>query len=47
MNFTLRVYLPTLDVLLQVRHDINTEICSVFQKAGIEMPFPQAEILVR
>jgi potassium-dependent mechanosensitive channel len=47
MNFTLRVYLPSLDVLLQTRHDLHTGICATFQKAGIEIPFPQSEIRIR
>jgi potassium efflux system protein len=47
INFTLRVYLTSLDVLLQVRHDLHTAIIAAFHDAGLEIPFPQRDLRLR
>lgn len=47
LNFTLRVYLPSLDVLLATRHEIHSGINAAFKKAGIEVAFPQRDIHIR
>ncbi|MEO1618174.1 MAG: mechanosensitive ion channel domain-containing protein [Planctomycetota bacterium] len=44
LNFMIRFYLPTLDKRLEVTHQINTEIAKEFEKAGIEIPFPQRDV---
>jgi potassium efflux system protein len=47
LNFTLRVYLPSLDVLLATRHELHSGIKAAFMKAGIEVAFPQRDIHIR
>jgi potassium-dependent mechanosensitive channel len=47
LDFDLRVSIPNLDVLMKVRHEINTAIDQAFRKAGIEIPFPQQDVHVR
>ncbi|MBS0204093.1 MAG: mechanosensitive ion channel [Planctomycetes bacterium] len=47
LNFTLRVYLPSLDVFLSTRHEIHSGINAAFQKAGIEIAFPQRDLHIR
>lgn len=47
LNFSLRVYLPSLDCLLQTRHELNTAIDQAFRKADIEIAFPQRDLRIR
>lgn len=47
LNFELRVYVASIDNLLQVRHEMHRAIDSAFRKAGIEIAFPQRDIHVR
>lgn len=47
LNFVLRVYMATRDVYLELRHTLLTDIASEFQKANIEIAFPQRDIHVR
>ena len=47
MRFVLRVYLPTRSVYLQLRHELMTRIVAQFQKAGIEIAFPQCDVRVQ
>lgn len=47
MRFVLRVYLPTRSVFLQLRHELMTQIVARFQKAGIEIAFPQCDVRVQ
>lgn len=47
LNFTLRVYLPSLDVFLQTRHELLTGIHAAFKKAGVELAFPTRDIHIR
>lgn len=47
LNFTLRVFLPALDKLLTVRHELLTAIDERFRSAGIEIAFPQRDVHVR
>lgn len=47
MQYVLRVYMPTRDVYLDLRHGLLTQIAARFQREGIEFAFPQREIHVR
>jgi potassium efflux system protein len=47
LDFVLRVYMPSRDVFLQLRHELLTEISRQFAQAGIEIAFPQRDIHVR
>lgn len=47
LNFTLRVYIPNVDVILKVRDELNTAIDAAFREAGIEIAFPQQDIYIR
>ena len=44
LNFSLRVFLPTLENRLTVTHDLHTAIHLELQKAGIAIPFPQRDL---
>jgi len=47
LEFSLRVYIGTLDHLLTVRHEINQRINEAFTKAGISMAYPQRDLHIR
>lgn len=47
LNFILRVYMVSLDVYIQVRHSLHTEISKEFEQMGIEIAFPQRDIHIR
>lgn len=47
LNFVLRCYLPNLENLLTVTHQINSAILHEFRKANIEIPFPQRDLNIR
>jgi potassium efflux system protein len=47
LNFVLRVYMPTRNVYLQLRHELMTQIASKFHEADIEIAFPQREVRIR
>jgi potassium-dependent mechanosensitive channel len=47
LDFTLRVYLPSMDVFLGLRHDLNAGIAEAFREAGIEIAFPQRDLHIR
>ena len=42
-----RIFLANLELRLQTRHEILTEISRSFAQAGIEIPFPQRDLHVR
>ncbi len=44
LNFSLRVFLSTLENRLTVTHDLHTAIHLELQKAGISIPFPQRDL---
>ncbi len=44
LNISLRCYLPNMDKRLTVKNDLHTAIHSRFNKAGIEIAFPQRDI---
>lgn len=47
LNFELRVFIPHLDHLLNVRHQTNLAIERTFREAGIEIAFPQRGLHIR
>lgn len=47
LNFELRVYIPHPDLLLETRHQLHMAINSRFQRAGIEIAYPQRDIHIR
>ncbi len=47
LDFELRAFLTSPDVLVQSRHQILTTIDRRFRAAGIEIPFPQRDLHVR
>ncbi|MHC5108739.1 MAG: mechanosensitive ion channel domain-containing protein [Planctomycetota bacterium] len=47
LNFELRVFVPSVDYLLKVRHALNKAIDSEFRLAGIEIAFPQRDLHIR
>ncbi|WP_339729468.1 mechanosensitive ion channel domain-containing protein [uncultured Gimesia sp.] len=44
LNLTLRAYLPNLENRLKVIHELHTTIHEEFNKAGIEIAFPQRDV---
>jgi len=47
LNFTLRVYLPSLEYMLQARHELHTAVDRAFREANIEIAFPQRDLHIR
>lgn len=47
LQFELRVYIPTMDCLVDVRHQIHCAIDEEFRKEGIEIAFPQQDLHIR
>lgn len=47
MNFELRAIVRDVNSVLGIRSDMNYEIVSRFEKAGIEIPFVQREITIK
>jgi potassium efflux system protein len=47
LDFELRVFLPTIEALLPVRHALNKAIIAAFRDADIEIAFPQRDLHLR
>jgi potassium efflux system protein len=47
LNFELRVYIPHIDVMFSVRHELHRAITKTFREAGIEIAFPQRDLHIR
>ena len=47
LDFELRVFIPSIDYLLQVKSDLNYKIDQAFRKAGVEIAFPQRDLHIR
>jgi potassium efflux system protein len=47
LDFELRVFLPHIDHLLSVRHDLHMSITEAFRRDGIEIAFPQRDLNIR
>jgi potassium efflux system protein len=47
LNFTMRVFLSSMDHRLSVIHDLHTAIHNALDEAGISIPFPQRDLHLR
>jgi potassium efflux system protein len=47
LNFEVRVFIPHIDYLLAVRHELHMTIMKRFREANIEIAFPQRDLHVR
>ena len=47
LNYELRVFIASVDHLLQARHQLNKAIDREFRQAGLEIAFPQRDIHIR
>lgn len=47
LNLELRVFIPSPDYFLDVRHDLLVAIDQAFKEAGIEIAFPQRDLHIR
>lgn len=47
LQFELRVYIPSMDCLVDVKHQINCAIDEEFRREGIEIAFPQRDLHIR
>ncbi|MEJ5260127.1 MAG: mechanosensitive ion channel domain-containing protein [Anaerohalosphaeraceae bacterium] len=47
LQFELRVFIPSMDCLVDVKHQINCAIDREFRKEGIEIAFPQRDLHIR
>ncbi|MEZ6241717.1 MAG: mechanosensitive ion channel [Phycisphaerales bacterium] len=47
LDFELRVYIPSIEYMLPVRHDLHQQIFKTFRAEGIEIAFPQRDLHIR
>ncbi len=47
LDLELRVFIPKRDVYLEAVNDLNAEIAREFERAGIEIAFPQRDLRIR
>ncbi|RPI62534.1 MAG: mechanosensitive ion channel protein MscS, partial [Planctomycetaceae bacterium] len=47
LNFNVRMFLPSVDNMLNVKNAVCTAIDETFKQEGIEIPFPQRDIHIR
>ena len=47
LNFELRCFLPHIDHMISVRHDLHMRITKRFRQEGIEIAFPQRDLHIR
>lgn len=47
LDFELRVFIPSVEQILVVRHDLHMRITEAFREAGIEIAYPQRDLHVR
>ncbi len=47
LNFELRVFVPSVETYIRVRHELHMAIDKAFREAGIEIAFPQRDVHVR
>ena len=47
LNFMLRVFVPNLEHLGEIRHSLHSEINAALRKANIEIAFPQRDVHIR
>jgi potassium efflux system protein len=47
LDFQLRVFIPHIEHLITVRHDMHMRITEAFREAGIEIAFPQRDLHIK
>lgn len=47
LDYELRVFIPSIDHYVSIRHELHTTVIKEFRKAGIEIAFPQRDLHVR
>ena len=47
LDFEVRVFSPSIDYFLELKHDLHMNIDKAFREAGIEIAFPQHDIHIR
>jgi potassium efflux system protein len=47
LDFELRIFIPHIDHLITVRHDMHMRVTEEFRKANIEIAFPQRDLHIR
>lgn len=47
LDFELRVFIPSIEHLIPVRHDLHMRIIEAFRAAGLEIAFPQRDLHIR
>ena len=47
LEFNLRLFIPNIDNMFKVRHEIHGAIDQAFRASGIEIAFPQHDLHVR
>ncbi len=47
LDFQLRVFIPHIDYLFQIRHEMHMAIIKAFREAGVEIAFPQRDLHIR
>lgn len=47
LNFDLRVFIPSIDHFVSVRHSLHMQITKAFREAGVEIAFPQRDLHIR
>lgn len=47
LDFQLRVFIPNIEQLIVVRHDMHMRITEAFRQEGIEIAFPQRDLHIR
>jgi len=47
LNFELRVFIGSLDGYVDLQHEINCRVLTALNEAGIEIPFPHREIILK
>ena len=47
LDFELRVFIPSIEYIFSVRHDLHMTITKRFREAGIEIAYPQRDLHVR
>lgn len=47
LDYELRVFIPSIEHLVSIRHELHMTVIKEFRKAGIEIAFPQRDLHVR
>ena len=47
LDYELRVFIPSIEHYVSIRHELHTTVIKEFRKAGVEIAFPQRDLHVR